>query len=1812
MATANGGREAPILSIPTGFKTRDSSEETNRGGILLARNTVDLNPSQQPTLRTMDMVTEQTSRRRREGGAALRTASEPLESSTLVSPRGPRNNSKLLDVVLSYDTETPSDLLVAKPPQVKLKSQRNPKNACGESLYSYKKDRAKAKRGGQRAPKLDSKAFTKIVSRQFGRWEPKIVAYDRAFSVECSDLTPDFVTLSTRPQSSVDCRSQESIIGLGPELGTRSGAKHASRREKGKIGVITPGSPPLNGRAGFFGSLFCDDQPGPGDYVGVYGSPYEEGPGSSVESGPCGFWIANGRSLSDTILSGDGYLPDDDDISPPLLRRDEYIPEVGVEGLEEWGELWASWPQVEDEIPCVVDSVGLLMSGSLSLTPCADHEVASDLNGNNGSCTNTDDLDQEVEYIANSVSRHGDVMLHLSLLDKIGCLCDQPHSHMVNHSHVSKAHKAFLERQRKRSGAKEVKAKDGPPKEGKKKPSNLVKFGTSDCVTPNCRSPHIHLRGGALVLNESGVRAYDELPDVIIDDPGDGIEMKTVYGDSLRNEPHVQLEPINAEAPSNVTRGIQVVDEVWDSGFRELLSQSTIFTRSGVECRVDPDPMPEIVVIPPPSVNVVLDDGVRKFVATGIGVLKNDGSVRRNGGRRDALNMCFLISISAFLTSRDVFKSPFELQAQFFPDHAQDSEYEIGLTGKDYLGVVEMLASFDARLELWGEFIPSSGVSEGWNHTGTIGIGQESWHVATFPAHFEPIVKFSGLSDGDVSYFHMLPQFRQKVGGRFNSAIRLLDCRFDATQEPGDVDWNLRVLDGRSSYWRGVPPGRVENIPLVRAKALMVANGGKPEVVIREHLKVILSSERSLVEAPPGDVEMVDLHPTTPPTLEQIESLVIVNPMHLGCPPVEVQPPSLQVAPLVDHPLVRDPSIPFSPSDNTNSLSRRLLKIMNLSLAYPDNFKDVKRDVPIPLETVRVLPKEFLCSNSTGVYVDTAFVDDILMNMSSVSPDCYSLFQEIEDYFQSLIRLPVSYALPEDVYGAQHTLKVDLMYETRPTFLWRVLTLNFAQNKKVRRPKTRVAVLDGVYTSSMRVLIWKDLSDLLMREASSIGSLSNQDFWTWCIPRYKEKVKSLNPDYLSSALVVEHDIHGHISHSYNTITCNTICHVVAREAMSVGRFALSMPRKIGVVKTGKSSFGTAFDMRGKGSVGGVDTFMGVIKASRLMCSGVAFQEGLLKQGDNYTIRSTYECRLSGVYDEGFTRILPMECPNSMDWEYNRRYTFVKGKKFVKDGKITFPPDEESRLYQRLNYSHRYISVYGYAFANSGMVYGVNNHNISRIVERHFKRRQPEALEVAAAAEYGFPLENFDILLLANQSYFASYLTVDFVRATLLCYGPFEYYTDVQEASSYLIWEKHIKQQLRIDSFDDIMSNGEIGKLVFKSYLVWKLKQMEIAKQNKAPRCVVDAQTANSLPNVHISNAWKAHTSNRLVVYGGRVSIEFCSCPSPEGIEAVCCAWDEYSYDIVIKNYSDDSIIGIWDKSLCGYVMYNTDIRANDGSHSGWTWSVFSNLLCMPFGHSEFLLQMIFAENYLFSRDRGTRVTFRSQYGYLPSGIGATTIANNTAMLMVAWMLSRFLNSGFDPKLSLVTYAAYRCGFLLSFEHFDLRAQFSRMQFLKYSPVRHGDGSLWVLPNLGRMLRYSGRSKQDVTVKLYQPPLLNGVRVNVFLWYQTLLTYGDFKRVYYEPLVKALCPYFDLVDSRHTPLLLTLHPDDLISDVTSSVRLFPSREQFYSRYISYGATDTMIDEFEGLVAQLALGGVMYSPFVDLVLLVDYGLVSVCSV
>lgn len=1234
---------------------------------------------------------------------------------------------------------------------------------------------------------------------------------------------------------------------------------------------------------------------------------------------------------------------------------------------------------------------------------------------------------------------------------------------------------------------------------------------------------------------------------------------------------------VNVKTDKKLYETVELTDE-------EEVDMTTLL---GADLKFDPKVKVEAVDDLP-----LVTDGDLQYGLWRIGISRNNGV--SNGVR----NMCLLISISEILRAGGVAATPMELKDKYFGTHKPGDEYDIGEYGLDDPGLTDLLMFYSAKIQVWELVTDGRGKSRGWGRLAVLGFeGSENvWHIASGSKHFEAILGFQAkvlhmsAHYGAVVDFDIIPSWQAL---QLDWGTLLGDDKLYHGVDFKSI-YRVEAIDKKFRFLNVLCDRVLTNKPLALANKFIADNGGD-EKLLKVHSESIIASEVRLNPPP------LDRLP------EEVGSCVLtektINPSHKAevtaiCDKTTLPEVVIVVDKVVKEPVIVTASVPLNEQaalKGSDSFEFGLWRPPSepRKLVATKKFEIPKKDLEIPKTYSHVVYND-------GVVLDTAIEDDVYMNMSSVEAADVSFFQQIEDAVNSLFRSPVAYALPETSVSAQHTLNVDMYYESKPTMLWRVLTLGFARNSKIKRPNARVDVLQGVYTSTMRGLIWKDLSENLIRTASSIGNLANADFWTWCVAKYKEKVSTLNSLYFSASAFVDHDIKGRIRHYFHSITCNTICYVISREAIACGVYSLSIPAKIGINRKGKSTYAT-----GRFSVGGNDTFMGVIKANRLMDEGVAVNSGELSRGLNYTIRSSYDERPAGVYDEGFTRILPMKCLKSLDWEYNHRYTMTKRTKFVVDGKINFPVDEDERLFEIMRYAHNYVSVYGYAFANSGVILGDHNYNLAGMVERHWKKRSPEELEIKALRNYCIAITDFDMQLLANQSYFARYLVDEFVSQTRQSYGQFDYFTDIQEAASYLIKEKHPKQKLRMDAYEDINLTGEIGKRVFKPYLVWKPKKMEIAKFNKPLRVIVDAQTANSLPNVHISNAWKGHSADKLVVYNNCVSIEFASCPSPVGLAEVFRSWDEFSYSVVIKNYSDDSIIGIWNPSIKAYDMFNTDIRANDGSHSGWTWSVFANLLSMPVDHARFLFEMVFAENYLFARNKRDRIAFKAKYGYLPSGIGATSIANNTAMLMIAWMLSRHLKSGYSSCLELVTLSAYRCGFLLTFEAFNLNKEYSRMQFLKNSPVRLPSGDVMVIPNLGRILRYSGRSKNDVTVKQYPPPLLNGVAVNVFKWYQTLLTYGDCKRVFYSPIVRSLCPYFDLVDSRHHDVITKIHSDREI-DLSEQPRLFPSREQYYSRYVSYGATDVMIDEFEGLLSQQELGTVIYCAFVDLVLSCDYGL------
>jgi hypothetical protein len=317
--------------------------------------------------------------------------------------------------------------------------------------------------------------------------------------------------------------------------------------------------------------------------------------------------------------------------------------------------------------------------------------------------------------------------------------------------------------------------------------------------------------------------------------------------------------------------------------------------------------------------------------------------------------------------------------------------------------------------------------------------------------------------------------------------------------------------------------------------------------------------------------------------------------------------------------------------------------------------------------------------------------------------------------------------------------------------------------------------------------------------------------------------------------------------------------------------------------------------------------------------------------------------------------------------------------------------------------------------------------------------------------------------------------------------------------------------------------------------------------------------------------------------------------------------------VVIINYSDDSIIGLWNEVTKRYDTWNGDLSTNDASHTLYTFCTFGAISNMPTDHFKNLTGQIMAPIRMFSSTRKQHIILLSILGVLHSGLGGTCDYNNNNICMVAYKLGELLDMGHTLCLDLVTLAAHLLGIRFTYEYVDTstRYGFSKLQFLKTSPIRvmlNGVQKTMVLPNLGRWFKKLGKGKSIITKKNTNFPehLIPYNQENLYSWYQTLLTYGDFKECYYEPFVKALCPFFSLVNPTHYNLIESLMNDQFNPIKLQSVEtFFPTREQLYSRYFNYGITDTAIDEFEGLLKSVGNGTLTYCEALDIIFFADYG-------
>ena len=591
------------------------------------------------------------------------------------------------------------------------------------------------------------------------------------------------------------------------------------------------------------------------------------------------------------------------------------------------------------------------------------------------------------------------------------------------------------------------------------------------------------------------------------------------------------------------------------------------------------------------------------------------------------------------------------------------------------------------------------------------------------------------------------------------------------------------------------------------------------------------------------------------------------------------------------------------------------------------------------------------------------------------------------------------------------------------------------------------------------------------------------------------------------------------------------------------------------------------------------------------------------QHQDFSVFTLLPERSSGVYSVGLGWQLINNFGDDKDWDFNGHFQVVHGHEFFDEGKITFTHDKNFVSTKRV------MQWFGPCFAIASLLGGyVYANAATNMVQRHMKKKYPESKddqdEVGNLLKFGINIDRdeFDDLLRDNQERWYKNVTDDFIAKSFEKVERHVYGKDLNESRHDICQEKHEKQALRQQAFyDGLISNAISSKSWVKS-LEWKGKY-ENVKPGKPIRVFVDAKPENSLARVDFANSFKKHMSYKEIVYGN-VLVKFCSGSRADMIGATFTEFLSRDYDVVIYNFSDDSMVKFrGDSQSNGFpYIYNVDIASNDSSHSFTTFDTYAKFSGMPQWQKEDLERVIRTPFKITNPENPEEfVLLRSTRGYLPSGIGDTSVCNNMIYLMLGYTLNAL---GLPNRVESLTYAGFVMGFRFSYQ---LVTNYYEMQFLKHSVCRIKDGICYAMPNLGIMLRYCGKSVGDLPGGIYPKGCTD--LVSKAKWYQSLLTYGFFKYFRYPPIMGALCPNFSDIARAETSYIgaIKRHAHHFYADLAEDTEcevLHLTRYEFYSRYLNYVTTDD-IDQFETYVSASGPGTLIYCRLVDVVMGMDYG-------
>lgn len=523
--------------------------------------------------------------------------------------------------------------------------------------------------------------------------------------------------------------------------------------------------------------------------------------------------------------------------------------------------------------------------------------------------------------------------------------------------------------------------------------------------------------------------------------------------------------------------------------------------------------------------------------------------------------------------------------------------------------------------------------------------------------------------------------------------------------------------------------------------------------------------------------------------------------------------------------------------------------------------------------------------------------------------------------------------------------------------------------------------------------------------------------------------------------------------------------------------------------------------------------------------------------------------------------------------YNHKFKVQKGSEFFIKGDLQFP--EEPLLRRPKGQVRRdgtYRTAFGPNILHDGSIYTDSNHNVSRAFRR-----------LTCVRECDWVLEN---LLSTNQLCYvnASTTFLELLRAHLA--PAFDDYIDSVDYARDHHADSHLKKQLRIQAWEELLETGDVATPLWLRYVTYKMKKNEWAKPLKYARMIGDLGVAASLQGFGITKYMKQGMAKPFHYKGG--IIFFCSKPDQDLLTYVFSELVAPSGTYFFVCFSDDACYSV--RTPDGVKTFNLDISKCDASHGPAIFDAFKRL-AGPRLQDDLQKLVTQCETPIRIYDKDTRRNFvqlRPRVPVLYSGSTITTSINNLANFLIASSIVD--NRASDPK-SLIA-AARLVGYILTITECP---RVEDIQFLKYSPVLDVNGVWRPVLNPGVLLRLSGVCNGDLPGRGPLQP-----RAVAF---QKALLQGAYPRTKW-PLIDNMKEQVSLARDDY----FELSQEVLRPRLEYKVGNWEETHSFHSAdvYRRYNLTSSEMDELDNCFGRAQFGEQFTSSGASKILKLDYGL------